>query len=532
MHASHHRLPFSRTLVSAAIIMALVAAPAAHAATRYASPTGGGATCDETAPCALADALSSAAAGDEVIVASGDYAIATTLRATVAVTVHGVRGEPRPRLVGDASLAGDTLSLSSGATARHLEIQASGPSGAALRLYGATGEDLVLVSSSGGAAAILRVSDGGTLLRDTLARCLGCTEGAIAFNGDTYGTAAAVGVTAVATGAASAIKSSLQDGTATVVNAATSSGGADIKASTGPKVRVTFSAFRPETSNGVSDGGGNVGAPVFADPAAGDYHAAFGSPTIDAGVADSRAGAFDLDGNPRSSGAAPDIGAYEATGAALGPAGTLGATRPAADAPTDDDQQGDDPAGRLAPGGAPVAGHSVAARPASGIVRVRLPGGRKSIPLGAAARLPLGAEIDARRGTVRLTSATDAQGGQQTGLFSGGRFRVRQTAGARPVTQLTLTGADFSRCRPRGSAARAAAKGPQRRLWGQDKGGRFTTIGHGASATVRGTRWLTQDTCEGTRVTVTQGAVDVWDRGRHRRVHVRAGHSYLARTRR
>src|SRR5439155_12522666 len=132
--------------------------------------------------------------------------------------------EPRARLLGDASLAGDTLSLSSGATARHLEVQATGPSGAALRLNGATGEDLVLASSSsGGAAAILRVSGGGTLLRDTLARCLGCSEGAIAFKGDTSGTAAAVGVTAAATGAAPAIKSSLQDGTATVVNAATTS---------------------------------------------------------------------------------------------------------------------------------------------------------------------------------------------------------------------------------------------------------------------------------------------------------------------
>ena len=70
-----------------------------------------------------------------------------------------------------------------------------------------------------------------------------------------------------------------------------------------------------------------------------------------------------------------------------------------------------------------------------------------------------------------------------------------------------------------------------RRLWGRDDGGRFRTHGRHSHATVRGTRWLTVDRCDGTFTRVTEGAVSVRDRGRHRTVLVRAGHSYLARSR-
>src|SRR3712207_6890811 len=38
-----------------------------------------------------------------------------------------------------------------------------------------------------------------------------------------------------------------------------------------------------------------------------------------------------------------------------------------------------------------------------------------------------------------------------------------------------------------------------RRLWGRDKGGRFRTHGKNSHATVRGTRWLVEDRCDGTR---------------------------------
>ena len=56
--------------------------------------------------------------------------------------------------------------------------------------------------------------------------------------------------------------------------------------------------------------------PLFRLPGAGNFRLLFGSPCIDAGtnqlwMAKGEPTAFDLDGNPRISGKAVDIGAYE-----------------------------------------------------------------------------------------------------------------------------------------------------------------------------------------------------------------------------
>ena len=82
---------------------------------------------------------------------------------------------------------------------------------------------------------------------------------------------------------------------------------------------------------------------------------------------------------------------------------------------------------------------------------------------------------------------------------------------------------------PTGSSApQAGSRRAVRRLWGRDRGGRFRTRGRHGVATVRGTRWLTEDRCSGTLTRVTRGAVVVRDLTRRRSVVVRAGHSYLA----
>jgi hypothetical protein len=71
-----------------------------------------------------------------------------------------------------------------------------------------------------------------------------------------------------------------------------------------------------------------------------------------------------------------------------------------------------------------------------------------------------------------------------------------------------------------------------RELWGRDHGGRFRSHGRHSHATVRGTRWLTADRCDGTLTRVTNGSVAVRDFARHRTVVVRAGHSYVAKSHR
>lgn len=190
---------------------------------------------------------------------------------------------------------------------------------------------------------------------------------------------------------------------------------------------------------------------------------------------------------------------------------------------------------------APAAATRVAATPAAGHVTVTLPGGT-SEPLSATLKLPSGTVVDARAGAVELPSPD----GTHPGVFSGGEFVVGQTAGAHPLTRVRLTGGDFADCPRSGaaSAAIAAFRAPAasrarhrplgrhavvRQLWGRDHHGRFATSGRFASAEVRGTVWLTQDRCDGTRIAVRQGAVLVRDTARHRTVVVRAGHSYLVR---
>ena len=122
------------------------------------------------------------------------------------------------------------------------------------------------------------------------------------------------------------------------------------------------------------------------------------------------------------------------------------------------------------------------------------------------------------------------------GPDGGGVFAVRQPHSGCGRVDVYLRGGSFKRCaRParRGGARRASASKTRRvrRLWGRDSGGKYRSHGRHSHATVRGTRWLTEDRCDGTFTRVTHGTVLVRDYKRHRSVLVRAGHSYLAKAR-
>ena len=167
-------------------------------------------------------------------------------------------------------------------------------------------------------------------------------------------------------------------------------------------------------------------------------------------------------------------------------------------------------------------------------VRFKAPGGTWQ-DLEAGTELPVGVALDARRGKVNLSSA-GCRGGVQTGTFGGGVFAVRQPRSGCGRVDVYLRGGSFKSCaRParRAGARRATASRTRRvrRLWGRDSGGKYRSHGRHSHATVRGTRWLTEDRCGGTLTRVTNGAVVVRDFKRHRSVLVRSGHSYLAKAR-
>jgi hypothetical protein len=175
----------------------------------------------------------------------------------------------------------------------------------------------------------------------------------------------------------------------------------------------------------------------------------------------------------------------------------------------------------------PVAGKTINAKVRRGTVRFKLPGTETFVTLTDPQQLPIGTTFDTLRGRVTLTSASDTKGDTQHAWFYEGVFTVGQTAGSEPITTLALAGTKPSCAK---SSARAAAKRKpkSRHLWGDGKG-RFRTAGTFSAATVRGTRWVVSDRCDGTLTRVVRGTVSVRDLVRHKTVLLHAGQQYLAR---
>ena len=161
----------------------------------------------------------------------------------------------------------------------------------------------------------------------------------------------------------------------------------------------------------------------------------------------------------------------------------------------------------------------------SGTVKVRLAGTNRFVSLDSVRDVPMGSEIDARKGVVELVSVAREDGAPQTARFSEGIFRVSQSGA---VTVLTLT--EKLSCAKAGKASIAAKKAKKRRLWGDGKG-RFRTKGKHSAATVVGTKWLVADTCTTTLTRVVRGKVKVRDFVKRKTVTVKAGGRYTARQR-
>ncbi len=213
--------------------------------------------------------------------------------------------------------------------------------------------------------------------------------------------------------------------------------------------------------------------------------------------------------------------------------------------------------------GPPALGKTENVVPLSGIIYIKPPAGKAFsaianvsasnpllkghgfVPLTEARQIPLGSQIDARRGTLKLITATGARGRHsaraQTGVFGGGLFKAAQARGgiAKGLTTLTLVenafpGApSYSRCHVgKALAAHAARSNPiLQTLHARDSHGRFRTKGRYSAGTVRGTIWDTTEECAGTLTTVHRGTVAVYDYGKRRTIAVHAGHSYLAKAR-
>jgi Bacterial Ig-like domain/Bacterial Ig domain len=173
---------------------------------------------------------------------------------------------------------------------------------------------------------------------------------------------------------------------------------------------------------------------------------------------------------------------------------------------------------------APEYHQTVVIKPISGTIRVRKPGTNEFVDLDVTQGIPLGSTIDAKHGRIQLASEPKNGGEPQKALFYGGLFKVEQPGG---VIELTLN-EPLAPCATAGKASAAAKKPKTRKLWG-DGSGSFRTKGQYSAATVRGTKWLVQDSCAGTLTEVAHGVVSVTDSVRHKTILLRGGKRYLAR---
>ena len=208
---------------------------------------------------------------------------------------------------------------------------------------------------------------------------------------------------------------------------------------------------------------------------------------------------------------------------------------------------------------APTLGKTVNVTPVTGVVFIKPPKGKSLgkavdaaasskplvkgkgfVPLTEARQIPMGSQIDARRGSLQLVTASQNKGKTQSGTFGSGLFAINQIRKGlhKGLTTLSLLEGDFrgapsyASCVAHGASDALAHTALSKRIlqtFHASAHGRFRTTGRYSAGTVRGTIWDTTDRCDGTLTVVHRGTVDVNDFGRRKIIAVHAGHSYLAR---
>jgi hypothetical protein len=346
--------------VAAATVVAMCfgagAAGSALAASRVASPNGTpNSTCSSAAPCDLVTALTGAQSGDDISLSAGDYGSpATPIQGSIEtsaanLTVHGPSSGPRPRIFlaaipsvanGSAGLVFDGTST----TLRDIEVHnvSSGVGAQAIFVAGGSTIDHVVASTAGEAeappaaqSAAAIIADGPTVVTDTVAYATNngggsfTTPGAEGLFLEANGGSDVVRNSTIVSAAGSlgfALEASGTVGTtvATLQNTIVSGGGNGLVVAEETGATMTVNADHDRisgetTASGTYNAGATVtaAAPVFVNAAAGDYREAPNSTaTIDQGGPEGPGDpATDLDGDLRTVGAAPDIGADELPGA-------------------------------------------------------------------------------------------------------------------------------------------------------------------------------------------------------------------------
>jgi len=316
----------------------LLGATSASAANRFAEVGGDGLNpCLESNPCPIETAINGAASGDDVTLLAGlppaPYVTSTPLVVPSNVTVHGATGAGAViQASGGGSEPG--VKLNAGSVLRDVVVDFDGPNLPAVQLTGGGTVERVTARGTGGTSTGgCGTLDGGTMvIRDSV-----CWHDGPASANTVGGITArnSTGVDQTLTlRHVTAISS--DNGEAGIAAVRVSGGGLTINATnviafSGTGVDVTYvPGFTPtaialdhsnydteaDPNNVITNpgtGSNQTAAPVFVDRLGGDFHQQPTSAgTIDLGTATGLLGGeLDFDGQPRTIGPFPDIGADE-----------------------------------------------------------------------------------------------------------------------------------------------------------------------------------------------------------------------------
>ena len=333
-----------RSLALGAVLLPLALPAAAQAATQYVAPTGSGGACSAATPCSVTTGINTAATGDEVVVAPGDYGSEATPLTDVLspsstnLDVHGVAGQPRPRIFTTADYGFSIGGSAAGSRFSHLEIDAvrpaSNPSGqVGFAIIAATTgspapivvDDVVVRRIGGSGYACLVGGVGGNVVRNSTCWSDAANAPALAAISGLWGPTDAVirnsTIWAVGGIGLNAQSSATRAITLQLVNSIVHGASTDIyvaKSGDPASVSATRSAYDPTKVTVAGGATGPVAAsnlatpPQLVAPASGDLRQLATSPTIDAGLDDAANGTTALGGaTPRTLGVRTDIGADE-----------------------------------------------------------------------------------------------------------------------------------------------------------------------------------------------------------------------------
>lgn len=159
------------------------------------------------------------------------------------------------------------------------------------------------------------------------------------------------------------------------------------------------------------------------------------------------------------------------------------------------------------------------------------------LPLKGSASIPLGSEVDTRKGEVKVESAansyaaTDRRAKQQSAQIKAAIFRIKQQR-AKAKAKATALATDIGLLTPPGAESRctgAPPKGTVVRSISMVVKGFYRALGGASTATAKSATFNTTDRCDGTLTEVGRGSVSLAVKGKKQPVKVKAGRAYLVK---